>query len=76
MNYSFTIIIEPDEDAYHAFAPGLSGCHSFGSTIDEAKENISEAIELHLEQMIKDEETIPTEKEPYSVSRLSVPVAI
>ncbi|MGI8668996.1 MAG: type II toxin-antitoxin system HicB family antitoxin [Aridibacter sp.] len=76
MEYSFTIVIEKDEDAYHAFVPALSGCHSFGDTIDEARQNISEALELHLEVMIEDGETIPIEKEPFFVSRLSIPIAV
>ncbi|HTK25424.1 MAG TPA: type II toxin-antitoxin system HicB family antitoxin [Pyrinomonadaceae bacterium] len=75
MNYDFTIVIEPDENGYHAFVPALQGCHSFGSTVDEAKENIVEAIELHVECMIEDGETIPVEKEPYFITRLSVPIA-
>lgn len=76
MRYSFTIVIEPDEQGYHAFVPSLQGCHSFGETLDEAKQNISEAIELHLESMVEDGETIPVEKEPFLVTRLSIPVGI
>lgn len=74
--YSFTIVIEPDEDGYHAFIPALSGCHSFGGTLDEARKNIAEAMEVHLESLIEDGETIPIEKEPYIITRLSVPVAV
>lgn len=73
--YHFTVVIEPDEDGYHAFAPALPGCHTFGMTIDEARENIAEALELHLESMRADGEPIPIEREPLLVTRLSVPVA-
>jgi predicted RNase H-like HicB family nuclease len=31
------------------FCPLLKGCHSFGDTKEEARKNISEAIELWLE---------------------------
>lgn len=75
MKYDFTIVIEPDEKGFHAFVPLLPGCHSFGDTIDEAKSNIAEAIELHVECMIEEGEEIPIEREPYLVTRLSVPVA-
>ena len=51
--YTFTIVIEQDEDVYHAYAPALKGCHTFGKTIDEARLNLAEAIELHLEGMIE-----------------------
>ncbi len=76
MKYSFTIVIEPDEEGYHAFAPALQGCHSFGETLDEAKQNIAEAMELHLESMVEDGEPIPIEREPFLVTRLSIPVTV
>jgi len=34
--YRFTVVIEPDEDAFHAYVPALPGCHTFGSTVEEA----------------------------------------
>ncbi|MEN6379410.1 MAG: type II toxin-antitoxin system HicB family antitoxin [Methanofastidiosum sp.] len=44
------IIIEMDEDGvYIVSCPQLKGCHSYGETIEEAMENIKEAIELCLE---------------------------
>jgi predicted RNase H-like HicB family nuclease len=74
-NYDFTIVIEPDEESFHAFVPVLPGCHSFGESVEEAKKNIAEAIELHVESMIEEGEEIPIEKEPVLVTRLSVPIA-
>jgi predicted RNase H-like HicB family nuclease len=74
MTYDFTIVIEPDEDGFHVFVPALTGCHSHGSTVEEAQANIAEAIELHVESMIEDGEEIPIERTPFLVSRLSVPV--
>ena len=71
----FTIIIEPDDDAFHAYVPVLSGCHSFGDTVEEAQRNIAEAISLHVESMQEDGEPIPCEREPLFITRLSVPVA-
>jgi antitoxin HicB len=73
--HQFTVVIEPDEEAFHAYVPSLPGCHTFGSTIDEARINIAEAIELHIESMLQDGEPIPVEREPVFVTRLSVPVA-
>lgn len=40
--------------------PDLPGCFSAGSTMDEALQEVVEAIELHLEGMLIDGETIPT----------------
>ena len=55
-HYQFTVIIEPDEGVFHAYVPALPGCHKFGSTLDEARENIAEAIQLHIECMKEDGE--------------------
>jgi predicted RNase H-like HicB family nuclease len=72
--YQFTVVIEPDEAGFHAFVPALPGCHTFGDTLDEARSNIVEAIELHVESMQQDGEPIPVEREPLFITRLSVPV--
>lgn len=74
-NYQFTVVIEPDEEGFHAYVPALPGCHTFGATIDETRANILEAIELHVEGMLQDGETVPVEREPVFITRLSVPVA-
>ncbi len=44
------IVFEPsDEGGYTVFVPALPGCISEGDTLDEARENIREAIALYLE---------------------------
>lgn len=73
--YQFTVVIEPDEDGFHAYVPVLPGCHTFGDTLDEARANVVEAMELHIESMQQDGEPIPIEREPLFITRLSVPVA-
>jgi predicted RNase H-like HicB family nuclease len=73
--HQFTVIIEPDEDTYHAYVPALPGCHTFGATVEETRSNIAEAIALHIESMQQDGESIPVESEPLFITRLSVPVA-
>jgi predicted RNase H-like HicB family nuclease len=46
----FNIIYQKEkEGGFSVFVPSLSGCFSQGDTIEEAKENIKEAIELYLE---------------------------
>jgi len=45
-----------DEDGvYIVSCPQLKGCHSYGETIEEAMENIKEAIELCLEDQNPDD---------------------
>jgi len=57
---NFTVVIEPDEDAYHAFAPALPGCHTFGDTVDEAVIHIKEAMALYIEEIVENDQPIPT----------------
>ena len=38
-----------DEGGYTVYVPSLPGCISEGDTLDEARRNILEAIELYLE---------------------------
>ena len=72
--HQFTVVIEPDEDVFHAYVPALPGCHTFGATVEEARDNIAEAIALHVESMRADTESVPFEREPLFITRLSVPV--
>ena len=72
--YEFTIIMERDKNGYHAFAPALPGCHSFGPTLEKARKNVEQAIQLHVECMREDGEEIPIEKEPVFLTRLTIPI--
>nr|ADI87745.1 hypothetical protein LW4_0100 [uncultured Nitrospirae bacterium MY3-11A] len=42
------IVIEPDDDVYVAYCPELPGCVTYGNTMEEARENFMEALELYL----------------------------
>jgi predicted RNase H-like HicB family nuclease len=47
MKKHFPVIIEQDKDGvYIVECPLFKGCRSYGHTIDEAVENIKEAIEV------------------------------
>lgn len=46
---------DPDSD-YGASIPELPGCVSAGETEEEARENMREAVECHLEGIFKDEQ--------------------
>lgn len=44
------VVLEPsDEGGYTVYVPSLPGCISEGESIEEALNNIQEAIELYLE---------------------------
>lgn len=60
MSYTFRTIIEPDENGtFHAYAPALPGCHTWGETLAETRKNMREAILVYLESMREDGEIIP-----------------
>ena len=49
------VVLEPsDEGGYTVYVPVLPGCISEGKNVDEALENIKEAIELYLEPVATD----------------------
>ncbi len=56
----YVILFEENKQGhYAAWIPDLPGCISFGDTIDEAKINIKEAIELHIEGLKAENLPIP-----------------
>lgn len=55
----FAIVIEKAGSNYSAYVPDLPGCVATGQTIAETEIEIREAIELHLQGMREDGETIP-----------------
>jgi len=53
------MIIETGARNYSAYLPNLPGCVATGGTIDEVRERMRVAIELHLEGMREDGLPIP-----------------
>jgi predicted RNase H-like HicB family nuclease len=50
-----SVIIEKDQRGFYAWCPELRGCQSQGDSLEEAINNIKEAIELYLETLPEDE---------------------
>lgn len=58
----YTVIFEHEEDGgYHAFVPVLPGCHTQGDTLDDALENVREAIHAYLDSLKAEGESAPVE---------------
>ena len=59
--YTFTIVIEkePDDPGYYAHCPALPGCFGAGLTVEEARENMKQAIAQHIESLRAHGEEIP-----------------
>lgn len=61
LNYRILLRKEP-EGGYTVIVPSLSGCITYGDTIEEAIEMAKEAIELYIESLKEHGEVIPTEE--------------
>lgn len=60
--FSYTVIYQAvPEGGYIAFAPSLPGCHTQGESLEEAEQNIREAIQLYLESLNTHREMLPQE---------------
>ncbi|HEX6439192.1 MAG TPA: type II toxin-antitoxin system HicB family antitoxin [Candidatus Binatia bacterium] len=60
----YTVIVHnADEGGYWVEVPSLPGCFSQGETIDEAMNNVKEAIELHIQGLRDEGQEVPTEKD-------------
>lgn len=55
----YAMIIETGKRNYSAYVPDLPGCVTTGKTIEEVKQRMREAIELHLQGMREDGLPIP-----------------
>ena len=55
----YAMIIETGKRNYSAYLPDLPGCVATGKTIDEVRQRMREAIELHLAGMREDGLPIP-----------------
>ena len=56
----YVVVIEPAADgSFSAYVPDLPGCVSCGDTIQEVRELIREAVELHVGSLRRHGESVP-----------------
>lgn len=46
---TYLVVIEPTTTGFSAYSPDLDGCVATGSTLEEVRTNMQEAIEFHVE---------------------------
>lgn len=73
MEYSFTVVIEKDQDGYYAFCAELDGCYTQGVTYEDVVKNIEDAIRLHVDDRLEAGEPI-TQYGQVSLTTLKVAV--
>ena len=58
--YSFKVVVEPDEDRWHAYCPPLvhQGAATWGHTQEEALRNIEDVVTMVVESLIEHGEPV------------------
>ncbi len=64
----YEVIVEQGKTSFGAYVPDLPGCVAVGESRDEAMDLIREAIEMHVESLRENGETVPS---PGTLSRTS-----
>jgi predicted RNase H-like HicB family nuclease len=61
--YTFRVVVEPDEDRWHAYCPALEsqGAATWGYTREEALKHINEVVQLVVDSMIEHGDALPQE---------------
>ncbi|MBF0609245.1 MAG: type II toxin-antitoxin system HicB family antitoxin [Magnetococcales bacterium] len=59
--YTFTVVVEPDEDRWFAYCPALhkQGAATWGYTRQEAISNIKKVVKMVIGTLTEDNEPIP-----------------
>ena len=60
----FPVVLHKDADSdYGVTVPDVPGCFTAGATVSEALESVQEALALHLEGLIADDQNLPQAQE-------------
>lgn len=72
--YTFEIVIEREgeDEGYLAYSPTLPGCFSNGKTVEEARRNMREAIQQHVESVLAHGQSVPQNERLVHVEELTV----
>jgi predicted RNase H-like HicB family nuclease len=64
----YLVVIRRTGTGYSVDAPDLPGCVATGVTVEHARQQMAEAIEMHLDLMRESGESIPTPTTSYEFS--------
>ena len=74
MRYTVLLRRNIETLGYSVIVPELPGCFSQGETLEEAIISSKEAIELHLEGILEDDNEVPRELEPFVIASVEVEI--
>lgn len=76
----FAVFEENQDGAFGVFFPDIPGCISFGETLEEAQENVKQALELHVYGLEKSGEELPASSEKLDIEDVKncivIPISI
>lgn len=55
----YLVLFEKSSTGYGAYAPDLPGCIATGRTLQETRDRMAKAVEMHLSAMREDGDEIP-----------------
>jgi predicted RNase H-like HicB family nuclease len=72
--YTFSVVVEPDEDAWFAYCPALKvyGAATWGSTREEALRHIREVVGMVVAELVEEGEDLPADIDVSEGTRVSV----
>ena len=79
--YTFVVVVEPTEDAWHAYCPTLLdyGAATWGSTREEAREHLREMVVMIVERLAEENVAMlaaPADPAPMPREQLVVTVGV
>ena len=59
--YTYSVVVEPDEDVWHAYCPALQryDAATWGTTRAEALRHVRDVVAMTIAELIEDGETVP-----------------
>jgi predicted RNase H-like HicB family nuclease len=74
--YTYSVVVVPDEDAWHAYCPALQayGAATWGMTRAEALRHIREVVTMVVAELIEDGETLPANETGSAGTLVSVTI--
>ena len=60
-SYTFKVVVEPDDDRWHAYCPALEkyGAVTWGNTKEEALNHIQEVVQMVVDELAEEGSPIP-----------------
>lgn len=62
----YPVVLHKGDGTYGVTVPDVAGCFSAGDTIDDALESVREALALHFQGLVEDDDFLP---EPQDIER-------